>query len=335
MTRVWDAEFPTMAMKLVALKLADCANDDGENIYPWVRSVEAATGVSESAVREALADMEASGLLAVTGSMKDDKRPGRSRPIRAFDVERLDALHHKRATLTWVRVETPVHDVRTGEPKRTAYGAVRMRPAWRLADPSGVQPLDPQGSSHWTSGGPATGEDGSSHWTPPGPATGPPSKENPSLTNPSTHPSSRVCASETPPVAVERTPLDELADEGEAGHVVEHLLRPLWGVLKGKPSAELLRAMRDDLAGFGDAALAEAATTIRQTRSTWPSVAQAREAVQAAQRAQMVRIEPGTTAWAAWSAHWHRQGHKFLARTYESQGFAMVQRQFPPVEGGR
>lgn len=128
-----------------------------------------------------------------------------------------------------------------------------------------------------------------------------------------------------------RTALDELADDGVAGHVVEHLLRPLWGVLRGKPTLDLLRAMRDDLATFGDAALADAAVTLRQTRSTWPSLAQAREAVQAAQRAHMVRIEPGTTAWAAWSQHWHAKGHNFLARTYEAQGFAMVERPFPPV----
>ena len=54
MTRVWDANFPTLPMKLIALKLADCANDEGENIYPSVGRVERDTGASSSVVRAPL-----------------------------------------------------------------------------------------------------------------------------------------------------------------------------------------------------------------------------------------------------------------------------------------
>lgn len=132
--------------------------------------------------------------------------------------------------------------------------------------------------------------------------------------------------------------MDELAAEGRNLHVVEHLIRPLWGVLTfgpGQEPASLLRAIRDDLAEFADAALADGATDIRRGRSQWPSTAKAREAVQAAQARHMVRIEPGTTAWAAWVEHWHRTGAGFLARTYAAQGHAMVARQFPPIEPKR
>ena len=171
MAMVWDADFPSMASKLVALNLADHSNDDGENIYPTVARLEDFCGISESAVREALADMEAAGLLFQTGLKADDRRPprpGRARPIRAFDLEKLEALNRKRSTLQWVRVEVPVHDLKSGNPKTNTDGSPKMRPAWRLVPigESGVQPADPGGSSQRTPGGPASGPGGSSQRTP-------------------------------------------------------------------------------------------------------------------------------------------------------------------------
>jgi hypothetical protein len=130
-----------------------------------------------------------------------------------------------------------------------------------------------------------------------------------------------------------RTPLDALRADGTAPHVVEQFVAPLWGVLQGNPSAALVQAYRTELSGFSDAALAEAARTVRQTRTRWPSVKQAYAAAQAAQPRHMVRIEPGSTAWAAWMDHWGRQGNRVLVRLYRDQGFAKVQRQFPPVGG--
>ena len=38
MKMVWDAEFPNIASKTVALKLADCASDDGREHLPFCRN---------------------------------------------------------------------------------------------------------------------------------------------------------------------------------------------------------------------------------------------------------------------------------------------------------
>ncbi len=142
--------------------------------------------------------------------------------------------------------------------------------------------------------------------------------------------------SHTQPDAVcvrERTLLDELREEGDGSHVVEHLIAPLWGslTLGGRDAGRLLRDIREVCAEFSDAALAEAASTIKRERTAWPSAAQAHRACQAVQAKHLVTIRPGSTAWAAWIAHWHATGKGVLARHYEGQGYARVQREFPPV----
>ena len=151
MTRVWDAEFPTTSMKLVALKLADCANDEGENIYPSIPRVERETGVSASSVREAIADMEASGLIAVISEGTGNKR-AKSTTTRGFDVDRLRALIEKR--VSWAQLDVPVCDQKTGEQKTAKDGSPKTRKAWRLiSTPPATGGATP----------PATGGDPSSH----------------------------------------------------------------------------------------------------------------------------------------------------------------------------
>lgn len=65
MSLVWDAPFPTPTAKLIALKLADCANDDGANVFPSRRTVERATMCSTAAVKNWLAVLERANLLLV------------------------------------------------------------------------------------------------------------------------------------------------------------------------------------------------------------------------------------------------------------------------------
>ena len=60
---VWDADFPTQSQKLVALKLADHASDDGGNIYPAVASIAARTGCGRSTVIDVLNVFKDCGLL--------------------------------------------------------------------------------------------------------------------------------------------------------------------------------------------------------------------------------------------------------------------------------
>lgn len=132
-----------------------------------------------------------------------------------------------------------------------------------------------------------------------------------------------------------RSLIDELREEGRHLHVVDRLIARLIGALpfdgRVDPRA-LVRAMRDQLAGMPDGALSEAADVLLRERTFFPSVAVAYKAATSCSPRHMVRIVPGTTAWAAWSAHWHASGHKVLARINEQQGYAMVPRPFPIVE---
>lgn len=62
MSAIWRTDLPTID-KFVAMKLADCASDDGRNIYPGVRAVARACSVSERRVQTALRNLEVAGLL--------------------------------------------------------------------------------------------------------------------------------------------------------------------------------------------------------------------------------------------------------------------------------
>jgi hypothetical protein len=127
--------------------------------------------------------------------------------------------------------------------------------------------------------------------------------------------------------------VDQLRAEGEALHVVEEFIAPLFGVLqpaRGSDPGAMLRAIRDELAEYSDGALADAMRAIRGSRTIWPSPAKAKAAAAEAQAKNMIRIEPGTAQWAAWSAYWHASGKKFLATQYAQQGYARVARPMPP-----
>lgn len=52
---VWKTEFGSPHIKAVATKLADCANDEGENIWPSVERIARETEISKRAVQNALA----------------------------------------------------------------------------------------------------------------------------------------------------------------------------------------------------------------------------------------------------------------------------------------
>src|SRR5258708_6411094 len=64
---VWKFQGLTPPEKLVLLKLADCANEEGESIYPAVSTVMRETGLSETAVRQALRHFKKWGILLAEG----------------------------------------------------------------------------------------------------------------------------------------------------------------------------------------------------------------------------------------------------------------------------
>lgn len=84
---VWRSAFPSPVAKLVALKLADNANDDGENVWPSIGTVERLTGLSRSAVCEWVTTFDNVGLVVRTGRSS----PGGTM-VRKFDMARLASL---------------------------------------------------------------------------------------------------------------------------------------------------------------------------------------------------------------------------------------------------
>jgi hypothetical protein len=64
MTAVWDLPLPP-AQKLVLLKLADCANDDGRNAYPSVGLLVSSCTMSRRTVQRVLAELVETGHLVV------------------------------------------------------------------------------------------------------------------------------------------------------------------------------------------------------------------------------------------------------------------------------
>lgn len=136
---IWKCDFPTVSAKIIALKLADCANDDGENIYPSAARLERETGCSTSTVREVLALLEAQGLLVVV-SESHTNRHGHSSTIRRYDLDVLEGLLSKR--LVWRYETRALIDEETNEPQRMPSGKARVERLWRIERADGLPPPD-------------------------------------------------------------------------------------------------------------------------------------------------------------------------------------------------
>ena len=87
---VWNAEFPDPISKVIAVKLADWADDDGGSIYPALGTIARMTSTARSTVCKWQAAMEHCGLLRVC-----TRSPGGTREDtteRAFDLDLLRRL---------------------------------------------------------------------------------------------------------------------------------------------------------------------------------------------------------------------------------------------------
>ena len=84
MTLVWQIECP-MGDKIVLLKMADCANDRGESIFPTKANVARECGCSQKHVQNVWSKYRGSGLLKCERAVGGKGRP----TVYAFDLERL------------------------------------------------------------------------------------------------------------------------------------------------------------------------------------------------------------------------------------------------------
>lgn len=150
MTLVWDAKFPTPVAKLIALKHADCAHDNGQNVFPSNGTVARETGCSIAVVKRWNSIFDACGLLRADG--RSAGGAWKNTTVRRFDLELLRAL--ATGTAGFVQFEDtwaiePIDDTSpSGTPVQLAdrstedpgHGVAQTRPS-RGPKPS-TQPLD-------------------------------------------------------------------------------------------------------------------------------------------------------------------------------------------------
>lgn len=145
-------------MSSVAVKLADCANDDGENVYPSVNRVERETRLGQSTVRRILAAFEEAGLLEVIEETSGN-RWNRSTTIRRFCMEKLHDLSAVEVRRDHAVVLTPsthvLKEVLVGN--RTVWAVVLRGPDDTSDYDRFVDPPLPQREGHATSTPPAAG----------------------------------------------------------------------------------------------------------------------------------------------------------------------------------
>jgi len=120
MSLVWDVAFPSLPAKMVALKLADCASDTGDSIFPSVQTIMRTTGCVQSTVRKWLVAMEHCELLVVTerstgGSARNTTR-------RRFNLELLKDLSEGRKRL----VEDTITNINPATSKAVSVTVFRI-----------------------------------------------------------------------------------------------------------------------------------------------------------------------------------------------------------------
>lgn len=91
----WDAEVPTQSHQLVLMKLVDCCDDDGKNIFPKVRTVAKAAKCSERHVQRVIGEFRRIGLLRLV------KAGGRGQDSASQYEMNLDLLVLLRRPDTW------------------------------------------------------------------------------------------------------------------------------------------------------------------------------------------------------------------------------------------
>jgi pyocin large subunit-like protein len=87
---VWRTALGGPSIKAVAMKLADCAHDDGTSAYPSVRTIARETEVSERTVQSALKELLALGV--IVKARDGGSGPGNT-TVYHFDLETLYRLH--------------------------------------------------------------------------------------------------------------------------------------------------------------------------------------------------------------------------------------------------
>ncbi len=299
MTLVWDVTFPCLPAKMIALKLADCASDDGDCIFPSSATLSRTTGCARSTILKWLFAMEHCGLVRVI-ERSAGGASGKT-TTRAFDVELLRRLvppPPERDPKTGRR-SRPEPELRLVQSDIERIGENRDLVRVPVFEIEATCPRDGRvratdGSTRRTLA--VRGTDG----------RGPPDG----------HDSSYRTVREPPTQGAGATGSDwieTLRHDDIALDVVEHLIEPIVAALAPPaqtPSPlELLRDLRNVAANAGASprALARAAELIRAERVRLPRAADLPAFLERARADVLIKIAYGDARWEAWVSHEERQ----------------------------
>lgn len=145
--RCWLIDFPTSAMKLVMMKLADCADDDGSNVFPSVAYVAAETQLSTRSVSDQIAALRECGLV-VDKRDEHGNRVNRTSVLREINIDLMAAVSDKRVrgkprlpsshVIAQVEIEVPAGAYSVMVPGALAPSAFRypaaggVHPVWAI-----------------------------------------------------------------------------------------------------------------------------------------------------------------------------------------------------------
>lgn len=133
----WLIQFPSPAMRLVMMKLADCAEPDGTSVYPSVTTIARETDLSCAAVSKWLKAARECGLIDDETDLRGN-RPGRTTKIREINTTAMRLLAGQRVRgrgvipsshiFAEIEAAEAVPDAAGGETRITTRWAIIPRP---------------------------------------------------------------------------------------------------------------------------------------------------------------------------------------------------------------
>lgn len=146
MSLVWKITFPTQSQKLIALKLADHSNDEGDNVYPGKPRVARECGCSETTVQLTLKVFRLCGLLEVIE--KGGMGP-RSTTKYRLNVDLINEIAEEKIVLSGTADELIIADVKGSESDGMGFRWDRPTERKRSeSDIKGVGITDPKPSNN-------------------------------------------------------------------------------------------------------------------------------------------------------------------------------------------
>jgi DNA-binding transcriptional ArsR family regulator len=138
---VWRTALGGPSIKAVAMKLADCAHDDGTNIYPSVATIARETEISPRTVQYAIRDLITLGILVL---VEEGGKGRKSTTVYRFDLDVLYRLHTE--TINRWRAEDEAKGAKSAPlktPLRVQPASAKGAKSARKGAMAAPEPLEP------------------------------------------------------------------------------------------------------------------------------------------------------------------------------------------------